>query len=178
MSFKPITKDNNAINQSRGELHSTANTNQHCFGLIFQLNWTRTFLRKPHSFTFSRFTTRKTTNHTRNWRPTTHTVRGGLGMRWLRERGILFIHRVRVRVMIYSVMLIGPCSCSCVVFFGQSALLSQSVLLCTLQVECEPVKIPRARTCDVFALCHHLDGSMWGRDNKTFTLFRSVKVTF
>ena len=60
------------------------------FALNFQLNWTRTFLMKPHFFTFNRFTTRKTTNHTRNWRLTTRTVRGGLGMRWLREQGILF----------------------------------------------------------------------------------------
>ena len=58
------------------------------FALIFQLNWTRIFLMKPHSFTFSRFTTRKTTNHTRNLKQTTRTVRGGLGMRWLRGRGI------------------------------------------------------------------------------------------
>ena len=43
---------------------------------------------KPHSFTFSRFTTRKTTNHTRNLKQTTRTVRGGLEMRWLRGRGI------------------------------------------------------------------------------------------
>lgn len=86
---------------------------------------------KPHSFTFSRFTTRKTTNHTRNLRPTTRTVRGGLGMRWLRERGIPSVIVLFLIGELYlmptgrALLLFARC------FLGQNALLSQSVTLHT-----------------------------------------------
>ena len=157
-------------NQSRGELHSTAlhyaqTQINIVFALIFQLNWTRIFLMKPHSFTFSRFTTRKTTNHTRNLRQTTRTVRGGLGMRWLRGRGISLRYPFWEDNFLFCCLLIGeldPMSTdkplllfACCVL-GQNALLSQSALLCTLPVEYEPVMIPRARTCHVLALCRRL----------------------
>ena len=70
---------------------------------MFQLNWIGTFLKKRHHFTFSRFTTRKTTSHTRNLKPATPTVRGGLGMRWQREPGIfIFINVVNKVVVVHD----------------------------------------------------------------------------
>ena len=135
---------------------------------------------KPHSFTFSRFTTRKTTNHTRNLRQTTPTVRGGLGMRWLRGRGISLRYPFWEDIFFFCYLLIGeldPMSTdkplllfACCVL-GQNALLSQSALLCTLPVEYEPVMILRARTCHVLELCRRL---CWNCGNAKMWNFASL----